>query len=346
LAAVEIVQKQDPTLHCEHHDLAGDGSLELSANCYPFHLEVDLARGGTLKEWDYLPGKCNLVNVMTRREEAYHEKLRVAAAEGKVVTPEMPEWRKVETIHADTVRAKELGLEHLLFRDWYRRGAFIDHFLRDDARLSDFRENHYPEEGDFVNLPYAAFWKTKDAMERITLVRDGHVWVYGEFLPVRMTKELLLRQGESAMEGRYQIQNLSSSTVTSRFGVETCSGLFGHLSLHDTWYSSLEIQESQDVSHYLFASGGTAPDAGPAATDEALEATRPYLSIPMPDRVLMHVRLSQPATLWHFPLEPVVMSEAGYEKAYQGMVLLHLWNLNLPPHAFWEVAFDIKILTQ
>lgn len=346
VAAEDLLWGQTPLIHGEQHDLAGDGSQELSASCYPFRLEVDLGRGGTVKEWDYLPGKCNLVNVMTRREEAYHDKLRLAAAQGKVVTPEMPEWRTVESIHADTVRAKEAGLEQFLFRDWYRRGAFIDHFLRDDATLFGFRENRYPEEGDFVNQPYVGSGKKKDSLQRITLSRDGHVWVYGEFLPVRVTKEFLLHQGESAMEGRYQIQNLSSNAVTSRFGVETCSGFFGHIRLHETWYSSQEIRESQDVSHYVFASGGTPPDTGPAAVDEDSKAKCPYLSMAVPDRVLMQVRLSQPTTLWQFPLEPVVMSEAGYERAYQGVVFLHLWNINVPPHGFWEVAFDIKILTQ
>jgi hypothetical protein len=161
-----------------------------------------------------------------------------------------------------------------------------------------------------------------------------------------VVKEFLLHEGESTMQGRYQIQNLSSNAVASRFGVETCAGFGGHVQLHDNWHSSLETLEAQDVSHYVFASGAAPPDAAPAATEEPGEGNRPYLSVAMPEQVFLHVRLSQPATLWQFPLEPVVMSEAGYERAYQGLVFLHLWTIHLPPHAFWEVAFDIKIMTQ
>lgn len=346
LAAEELLHGVSPPSPCEQDDAANDGSMELSATCPPFRLQVDLSRGGTIKEWDYLPGKCNLVNVMTRREEAYHDKLRQAAARGKVITPEMPEWKRVETIHADTVRAKEAGLEQLLFQDWYRRGAFIDHFLRDDATLHAFRENHYPEEGDFVNLPYLGTCRKKDALQCITLSRNGHVWVYGEFLPVRVVKEFLLRAGESALEVRYQIQNLATSTLSGRFGVETCSGSYGHARLHDGWYSSRDIMESQDVSHYLFASGGTPPNSGGASEASEPDLDRPYLAVPLPHRILTHVRLSHPATLWYFPLEPVVQSEAGYERAYQGAVFLHLWPIHLPPHGFWEVSFDIKILAE
>ena len=346
LAAEELLHGTVAPSHCDRNDLANDGSMELSATCPPFHLQIDLSRGGTVKEWDYLPGKCNLVNVMTRREEAYHDKLLHAASRGKVITPEMPEWKRVETIHADTVRAKEAGLEQLLFRDWYRRGAFIDHFLRDDATLYGFRENRYPEEGDFVNLPYVGNCRKKDSLQCLTLSRNGHVWVYGEFLPVRVVKEFLLRKGESAMEVRYQIQNLATTTLNGRFGVETCSAFYGHVRLHDSWYSSRDIMESEDVSHYQFASGATAPQTSLDATANAVESDQPYLDVPLPNRVYTHFRLSQPATLWYFPLEPVVQSEAGYERAYQGVVFLHQWPIHLPPHGFWEVNFDIKILVE
>jgi hypothetical protein len=345
-AAEEILLQQDPAPVAETSDLAGDGQPTLSTTCAPFRLHFDLARGGALEEWDYLPGKCNLVNVMTRREEAYHQKLREAGAQGKVITPEMPEWRKVETIHTDTVRAKELGLEQLLFRDWYRRGAFIDHFLRDDANLEGFHQSRYPEEGDFVNLAYQAFCESKDKSQRITLTRDGHVWVYGEFLPVRVTKEFYLRRDETNLEVRYQIHNLSSNPVVSRFGVETCSGFYGHVQFGDSWFSALDIREVQDVSHYTFTSGGADADSPTdAGAPEAVKALRPYLTMPVAERIVQRVRLSQPATLWQFPLEPVVQSEAGFERAYQGIVFLQLWPIHLEPHGFWETNFDLKIST-
>jgi 4-alpha-glucanotransferase len=347
LAAEELLLEQQSAALCETSGLACDGQPELSASCAPFCLHFDLARGGTLKEWDFLPGKANLVNVMTRREEAYHDKLRNAAAVNKVITPEMPEWRKVETIHSDTVRAKELGLEQLLFRDWYRRGAFIDHFLRDDAKLQGFQQNRYPEEGDFVNLPYQACCKNKEKSQWLTLTRDGHVWVYGEFLPVRVTKEFHLRSGETNLEVRYQIQNLASKHLVSRFGVETCSGFYGHTKLGDDWVPALDIRETLDVSHYLFASGATPPDTPSDATGAGPTGIlNPYLNLSVPERLSYHVRLSQSATLWQFPLEPVVQSEAGFERAYQGIVFLHTWPIHLQPHAFWEVSFDVKILAE
>jgi len=93
-------------------------------------------------------------------------------------------------------------------------------------------------------------------------------------------------------------------------------------------------------------SGATAPETGPDPAENPAEPDLPYLDVQLPSRVYAHVRLSQPATLWYFPLEPVVQSEAGYERAYQGVVFLHQWPIHLPPHGFWEVNFDIKILVE
>ena len=47
-------------------------------------------------------------------------------------------------------------------------------------------------------------------------------------------------------------------------------------------------------------------------------------------------RVDQPCTLWTFPLETVTNSEAGYERGYQGTVYLHIWQLQLGPHASWQ----------
>ncbi len=47
--------------------------------------------------------------------------------------------------------------------------------------------------------------------------------------------------------------------------------------------------------------------------------------------------------LWRFPLEPVTMSEGGYERIHQGTVLLNLYPLDLAPGASWENTLRFKI---
>ncbi len=48
-------------------------------------------------------------------------------------------------------------------------------------------------------------------------------------------------------------------------------------------------------------------------------------------------------SLWRFPLEPVTMSEGGYERIHQGTVLLNLYPLDLAPGASWQNTLRFKI---
>jgi hypothetical protein len=56
------------------------------------------------------------------------------------------------------------------------------------------------------------------------------------------------------------------------------------------------------------------------------------------------VQLSESATLWHYPLEPVTNSEGGFEKIHQGAVFLHIFELELPADERWatRMVFTIK----
>jgi hypothetical protein len=48
------------------------------------------------------------------------------------------------------------------------------------------------------------------------------------------------------------------------------------------------------------------------------------------------VTLDKATELWRFPLEPVTISESGFEKIHQGAVFLHNWRLNLEPGETWQ----------
>ena len=54
------------------------------------------------------------------------------------------------------------------------------------------------------------------------------------------------------------------------------------------------------------------------------------------------VRVDTACALWPFPLETVTMSEAGYERGYQGTVYLHVWTLHLEPDAEWQGSLTVE----
>ena len=48
------------------------------------------------------------------------------------------------------------------------------------------------------------------------------------------------------------------------------------------------------------------------------------------------LQLGHPASLWHFPLEAVSQSEAGFERVYQGTCTLLWWDLDLAAGESWD----------
>jgi hypothetical protein len=142
---------REPFVEAVQMDFDRDDADDLVITSDQFGLVFDPVRGGSLVEWDYRPACYNLANVITRRREGYHGDLEEAAAAGKVVTPDMVvETDEIESIHTETVRAREPGLEKLLFYDFYRRATLLDHFLPPETELGTFYRADYSEAGDFV----------------------------------------------------------------------------------------------------------------------------------------------------------------------------------------------------
>ncbi|RMF78061.1 MAG: DUF1926 domain-containing protein [Chloroflexi bacterium] len=309
----------DDKVHYERIDFDQDSRDELVVTGAPFSLIFDLAQGGSLIEWDDLPSRYNLLNIMTRHREGYHENLARAATEGTVITPDSPQWGEQENIHSTTVRAKELGLEHYLIVDWHRRGSFIDHFLRADADLDSLARSYYGEEGDFVVNPYTLQASGDGSHQAvITLSRDGQVWHQGEQQPVRVEKRIALEAGKRELVAEYTVTNQADAALHLRFAIEMAYGFDGGDSEH--CYVALEGQ-------------GVLGNLGMTAAHEAVSNYRVATKI---RGFEVAVTSEQATELWHFPLEPVTISEGGFEKIHQGAIFLHLYHLTLEPGADWS----------
>ncbi len=304
------------------HDLDLDGNDEIELTGSPFAFIWTPAVGGAMIEWDYRPARYNILNVMTRHKEGYHRDLIEAAERGEVITPDMA-GAKVESIHTSTVRAKEPGLEKLLFVDWYRRGAFIDHFLGEDATPENFYRSEYPEQGDFVNLPYRASWEGDERNLTVILSRDGNVWVGEELVPVRLEKRFRFRRGASDLHVEYTVTNMHPAPISVRFGVENAIGYDGG----DGELCYLDVGGGRfGLGEVAAHEGVTAYEAGTHIRGFALLA-----------------EFDRPANLWRFPIEPVTISEAGFERVHQGTVLMAWWPLELAPGEAIQIGMRFEV---
>ena len=137
-----------------------------------------------------------------------------------------------------------------------------------------------------------------------------------------------MKRNSSNLEISYELLNQGDEPLDLWFGVEFCFSLsagdapdryyrFQHMPVTDTRLSSQgEVENVTSV----------------ALVDEWLG-------------IEVGFRLSDPAIVWRFPIETVSLSEGGFEKVYQGSVLLPHWHLKLEKKWRTHLILDITALT-
>ncbi len=322
IAAEELADRSEAEgqtwARIERGDLDADATEEVVLNTDQHVLVLKPSYGGALVEWDWRDRRYNLLNTMRRHEEGYHDALRRAAERGRLFLPgeeEIP----------GGVQVKEPDVHTRLFFDWYRRAALLDHFLHDDTTPESFYQAHHGEQGDFVDQRYQAQVAEGDDEASVTLRREGTVWAGEVPFPVRVEKTVTVRAGSPRLVVRYSVVNRNDIPAELRFGVELNWGIVGG----DSRYGTMSVDgEPRDLSGF---------DGGDDVTSFTAGSTLPDLN------GAVRVTLDRPANLWHFPLEAVSNSEAGYERVYQGTCTLLWWAIHLEPQRPWEVQLSLDL---
>ncbi len=275
-------------------DFDRDGSEEILVESKVFDAYFKPEEGGALFELDYKPIPFNLLDILSRRPEGYHNKLK---------HPSSPEGEsdEVHSIH-DMVVLKESGLEKLLNYDWYRHASFIDHFLGQTTLLEEFAAAKYQEEGDFVLGSYESKVSRHGDKTLVQFSRDGRV---KGAVPVRIKKVFEFSSGSGAMTCKYTVENLNGEPIDVDFGVEFNFGLMAG-DAHDRYY---RINGNKPSDPRLRSIGSTSNVKSVSVSDEW-------------QGLLAEIKTNVPLTLWRFPIETVSLSESGFERVYQSSVIL------------------------
>jgi len=191
-------------------DFDCDGVDEFLYESENQNIYVDSEQGGSIFEFDILKKNYNFLNILTRRYEGYHKKLKEAIENNKVT-----DSQELSSIHSDAVKVKELGLENHLIYDWYRKTSLLDHFFHKDTKYDQLYNVKFREEGDFVLGRY----NIKVVKDLLELVRQGHVWYNGAHLPVEIVK-IIKPLKKDGYEVEYKIKNLSDGFMEFKFGTE------------------------------------------------------------------------------------------------------------------------------
>jgi alpha-amylase len=274
------------------------------------HAVFSLKDGGSLFELDFKPRAFNFLNVLTRRIEGYHRRL-------KCDNGTMPlQARPPASLHALS-RVKEEGLQNILTYDWYQRFSFVDHFLDPGTTPEGFSLSRYGEMGDFIEAPYTLVRMESDAATAEALLvmqREGTVLVDGQETPMCVTKQFRINDAARRIHARYTLENRSPREVALWFAVEF----------------NITLLAGEDHLRYFHVPGSDEEQLymNTRATFSAISAFSAR-----DDRNGFGMEFSVPdaADLWLFPLETVSQSEGGLERTYQGSSVLLSWQVQVPP---------------
>ncbi len=307
-------------VEAEKTDFFRDGGQCLLVSTPCFNYYFNLFQGGALFELDDKAKEFNLLNTMTRREEAYHYKLLAPKTEASGGNQEGS-----KSIH-DLVLTKEEGLEKRLHYDWYRRSGLIDHFFGPETTLEEQRTSVYPERGDFVNQPYEAEWSAPaKGPAQVRLFREGKVTSSNGPCPVRVEKEITIGAAGGPVPIRYTLTNRGNAVLPVRFGVE-----FGF---------SLQAGDTFD-RYYIIPGQEERPRLGSVGEVRNLKK----ISL-VEEWVGLKITLSmdRPADFWRFPIETISNSEGGFERVYQSSVVTIVQQTELQPGKPWSFELTLTV---
>ena len=271
------------------------------------------ATGGHIYGLDDRQSLTNVMATLTRRPEPYHAKV-ASAARSNTHQAETPVFSE------DRIVLKQEGLDKLLVYDRQPRKALVDHFFPADLTIQDLVDCQDVERGDFAIGAYLS--RVVRAVDRVSLLMERSGWVSGH--PIHIHKTIELAADSSNLDVHYVLEELPPGQPL-HFGVElNFAAMAGHA----------------DDRYYLDGEGNRL-----GMLDSTLDISQTAEHALVDEWLDLSVRLdwSVPSGLWCFPVETVSTSEGGYEKVYQGSVLIPHWTIVANESGRWEVRIRVRL---
>ncbi len=278
-------------------DLDFDGRAEVLVQSFGTSVLLHPALGGMLSEFDLRKRDHALLDVLTRRREAYH----VALLDGS--TQEAP--TEATNIHGN-VRVKEEGLGRTLVFDRYRRGGLQEWLLAPDATV----DQHARGEAQTFLEP-AGRWRHE-------VLRDD----FGVHVMLSRTCD------RWQLEKCIHVANEGERLAISYTCTNTSSDRRGALFLSEWNLSPPHAPGGDDRIATLSRDGHDAVRlAGTVGAITALDA----FAIRGSADYALHFVADTPADVWHYAVDSISSSEGGVERVAQGTAICLVRALDLAP---------------
>ena len=293
-----------PTPAWTREDGNGDGREEVYVRTRELTLTLNPALGGAITELGYLGRDLDVGDVLARRPEIYHAEVRAGSRRDG--------GAGVKTIH-EAPAPKEVGLEALLAYDEVRRGSLLDGWF--DAGTTPL-DPVSPWERALLALPGEPLGcTTREVGGAIAVTFTG-----GAEAPVSVEKAVKIR--EATVEVRYRLTAPAATPVAGRWAVQ--------------W--NLALTAGDAPGRYLTATGR--PSLGSTGRE------RDAAGVALVDEwigVRARLAWAPAAELAWGPVQTVSVSEAGFERIYQGTAVLVVWPVGLRAGETRELVASITL---
>ena len=291
-------------------DFDADTFNEILVRTQSLNLFFSPHNGGAIVELDYRPKAVNLSNTLSRWEEGYHHRVKIQA--------QKTNQGEAKSIH-DLTLSKEEGLEKHLFFDKYQRLSLVEHFLKKQETLDAFRMSTCEELGDFFHGSYEIRGQKEiQGSIRLILNRNGRV----KDQKVGVEKSILVKGNE--IEVKYLVVNLGQNLLETKFGVEfnlilpCCDGTAGFYEISSVYIKDKDLGSSGEIM-----------------------GIRQMNLVDQWTKMKLNFSFDKKTSAWRFPVETVSISEAGFEKIFQGSCILFFWDISIDK--VFETGFKIKV---
>jgi alpha-amylase len=296
-------------------DIDCDGADEILIDNKELSLILKPSFGGSITLLAYKDKGYNLLNTLTRRYEYYHDEILGSDA--------APAEDGISIHNLKRVVSKEI--KDGLVYDWYNRYSLLDHFFGEGVNEKNLISMKFSELGDFVNQPYT--YKSNSLKDKVTLslTRDGHIHYEGNWVPVRISKDISINNKNSEVKVSYRFLNRWDKPVNVHPGVEWN---FFFLGGNDT-EKSFKFDEKKQISPLDVKLG--------VEKVNRLEITDRRLNF------MVTLEWNETDDCFIVPVKTVSQSESGYELIYQGSSIIPHWRFKLDPDEEKPIDFIFKI---
>lgn len=277
IEAEDIRYGKKNLLVSDENELDGYEKVKLVTQNYIFRF--DSAHGGQLVEFDNRKERFNWQNTLTRRREAYHQRL----LDNKPSEAPIAAEDGIDTIHHAMADVDD-SLREAIIYDWYLKNSFIDHISDANFNGDNFRHCNFQEFGDFSNQPFVC----RNDSKSVTFSREG-----GMFFPQKV--DTFMQKVYTPKTDGFDFEIALSTKV---------QGDFNYVLEHNFHFGEYE---------QITINGETLEESGFIQGTKFLEIFDAHLK----QKII--IKLENVCDIYYFQLKTLSQSEHGFDLSVQGL---------------------------